>query len=88
MNSKWIKPKCNARYYKTPRRKYRQTLFDTNHSNIFFDPSPRIMAIKTKINQWYLRSELLDGKGNHKQNEKINPENGGKFLQMKQLTRD
>ena len=29
-------------------------LFDINHSNIFFDPSPRIMTIKTKINQWDL----------------------------------
>ena len=29
-------------------------LFDINHSNIFFDPPPRIMTIKTKINQWNL----------------------------------
>ena len=27
------------------------TLFDTDHSNIFFDPSPRVMEIKTKINK-------------------------------------
>ena len=26
--------------------------FDRNHSNIFFDPSPRVMEIKTKINKW------------------------------------
>ena len=25
-----------------------------NHSNIFFDPPPRIMEIKTKINKWDL----------------------------------
>ena len=30
------------------------TLFDINHSNSLFDPSPRIMIIKTKINQGYL----------------------------------
>ena len=29
-------------------------LFDINYSNILFDPPPRIMTIKTKINQWDL----------------------------------
>ena len=29
-------------------------LFHINHSNILFDPSARIMTIKTKINQWDL----------------------------------
>ena len=28
-------------------------LFDTN-CNIFFEPSPRVMKIKTKINEWDL----------------------------------
>jgi len=28
--------------------------FDINHSNIFFDPPPRVMKIKTKINKWDL----------------------------------
>ena len=27
-------------------------LFDINHSNILFDPIPRIKTIKTQINQW------------------------------------
>ena len=31
-----------------------RTLFDINHSKIFFDPSPRVMEIKTKINKWDL----------------------------------
>ena len=31
-----------------------RTLFDINHSNILFDPPPRIMTIKTQINQWDL----------------------------------
>ena len=26
-----------------------RTLFDINHSKIFFDPPPRVMEIKTKI---------------------------------------
>ena len=28
-----------------------RTLFDINHSKIFFDPPPRVMEIKTKINK-------------------------------------
>ena len=31
-----------------------KTLSDINHTNIFFDPSPIIMEIKTKGNKWDL----------------------------------
>ena len=31
-----------------------RTLFDINHSKIFFHPHPRVMEIKTKINKWDL----------------------------------
>ena len=31
-----------------------RTLFDINHSKIFFDPPPREMEIKTKTNKWDL----------------------------------
>ena len=31
-----------------------RTLFDINHSKIFFDPHPRVREIKTKINKWDL----------------------------------
>ena len=31
-----------------------RTLFDINHSKIFYDPPPRVMEIKTKINKWDL----------------------------------
>ena len=31
-----------------------RTLSDINHSKIFYDPPPRIMKIKTKINKWDL----------------------------------
>ena len=31
-----------------------RTLFDINHSKLFFDPPPRVMEIKTKINKWDL----------------------------------
>ena len=46
--------KCKTRHYKTFRGKHGKTLFDINHSNIFFDPLPRVMKIKTKINKWDL----------------------------------
>ena len=31
-----------------------RTLNDINQSNILYDPPPRVMKIKTKINKWYL----------------------------------
>ena len=31
-----------------------RTLFDINHSKIFFDPAPREMEIRTQINKWDL----------------------------------
>ena len=31
-----------------------RTLFDKNHSKIFFDPSPTVTEIRTKINKWDL----------------------------------
>ena len=31
-----------------------RTLYDIKHSKIFYDPPPREMEIKTKINQWDL----------------------------------
>ena len=31
-----------------------RTLFDINHRNIFFDPSRRVMEIKTKNKKWDL----------------------------------
>ena len=50
--SKWIKD-LNVRSdtIKLLEENIGRTLYDINHSNIFFDPSPRIMEIKTKINK-------------------------------------
>ena len=55
INSKWIKD-LNVRpdSIKLLEENIGRTLFDINHSNIFFDPPPRVMEIKTKINKWYL----------------------------------
>ena len=55
INSKWIKY-LNVRLdtIKLLEENIGRALFDINHSNIFFDPSPRVMEIKTKINKWDL----------------------------------
>ena len=46
--------KCKTRNYKTLRGKYSRILYDINHSKILYDPPPRVMEIKTKINKWDL----------------------------------
>ena len=49
-----------------------RTLDDINQSKILYDPSPRVMKIKTKANKWdliKLRS-FFHSKGNYKQGEK------------------
>ena len=53
INSKWIKD-LNVRpdNIKLLEENIGRTVFDINRSKIFFDPSPRITEIKTKINKW------------------------------------
>ena len=55
INSKWIKD-LNVRpdTIILLEENIQRTLFDINHSKIFFDPPPREMEIKTKINKWDL----------------------------------
>ena len=56
INSKWNKD-LNVRpdIIKLLEENIGRTLFEhINHSTIFFDPPPRIMRIKTKINKWDL----------------------------------
>ena len=55
INSKWIKD-LNVRpdIIKLLEKNKGRTLYDINHSKILFDPPPREMEIKTKINKWDL----------------------------------
>ena len=55
IKSKWIK-ELNVRpdTIKLLEENTGKTLFDINHSKIFFDPPPRVMEIKIKINKWDL----------------------------------
>ena len=55
VNSKWIKD-LNVRpdTIKLLEENIGRTLYDINHNKTFFDPPPRAMEIKTKINKWDL----------------------------------
>ena len=55
INSKWIKD-LNVRpdTIKLLEKSIGKTLSDINHSRILYDPHPRILEIKAKINKWGL----------------------------------
>ena len=55
INSKWIKD-LNVRpeTIKLLEENIGKTLSDINHSRILYDPAPRVMEIKAKINKWDL----------------------------------
>ena len=52
INSKWINVRPDT--IKLFEENIGRSLFDINHSKIFFDPLPRVMKIKTEINKWDL----------------------------------
>ena len=88
INSKWIKD-LNIRLdsIKLLEENIGRIHFDINHSKIFFDPPPRV--IKTKIDKW----NLIKLKNFCTTKETINkmkdnPQNGRKYLQIKQQTKD
>ena len=71
INSKWIRD-LNVRpdTIKPLEENIGRTLFDINHSKIFFDPPPRVKEIKAKINKWDLMKCKSFCKANYKQDEK------------------
>ena len=55
INSKWIKDlNISPETIKFLEEDIGRTLDDINHSKILYDPPPRIMEIKTKVNKWDL----------------------------------
>ena len=55
INSKWIKGlNVRPKTIKLLEKNIGRTLNDINQSKIFYDPPPRVMEIKTKVNQWDL----------------------------------
>jgi len=55
INSKWIEDlNIRPETIKLLEENIGKTLSDINHSNIIYDPAPRVMEIKAKINKWDL----------------------------------
>ena len=55
INSKWIKDlTVRPETVKFFEEKISRTLDDINQSKILYDPPPRVMEIKTKVNEWEL----------------------------------
>ena len=53
INSKWIKDlNIRTENIKLLEENIGRILYDINHSKTLYDPHPRIMEIKTKINKW------------------------------------
>jgi len=71
INSKWIKD-LNVRpeTIKLLEENIGKTLSDINYGRILYDPPPRVMEIKAKINKWDLIKLKSFCEGNYKQGEK------------------
>ena len=55
INSKWIKDlNIRPETIKLLEKNIGKTLSDINHNRILYDPPPRILEIKAKINKWDL----------------------------------
>ena len=55
INSKWIKDlNVRLKTIKLLEENIGRTLNDINQSRVLYDPPPRVMEIKTKLNKWGL----------------------------------
>ena len=73
INSKWIKDlSVRPETIKRLEENIGRILSDINHSKILYDPPPRVMKIKAKINKRDLvkLKKLLHNKEDYKQSEK------------------
>ena len=90
INSKWIKDlNVRAETIKLLEENIEKTLSDINHSWILYEPPPRIMEIKAKINKWDIikfKSFCTMKETISKVKKKDSIQNGRKQYQMKQLT--
>ena len=88
INSKWIQDQ-NIRIdiIKLLNENIGRTLSATNYSNIFFDPPLRVMKLKSKVSKWDLiKLKSLCTAEDIINKREENPQNGGQYLQMRQLT--
>ena len=80
INTKWIKD-LNVRpeTIKFLEENIGRTLGDINQSKILYDPPPRVMEIKTKVNKWALIKLIRFFTAKETTNKgKDNPQNGRK----------
>ena len=55
INSKWVKDfSVRPETMKLLEKNIGRTLYDINQSKILYDPPPKAMEIKTKVNKWDL----------------------------------
>ena len=82
--------KCKSDTIKLSEENTGRTLFDRNCSKIFLDPQTKVMKINTNINKEDLikLKNFCTAKETINKTKKDNSQNGRKYLQMKQLTRD
>ena len=90
INSKWIKD-LNVRpeIIKLLEENIGKTLSNINHSRILYDPPPRGMEIKTKVNKWdliKLKSFCIAKETISK--VKRQPSEWEKIIQTKELTKN
>ena len=85
INSRWIKDlTVRPDTIKLLEENIGRTLFDINCSNIFFNLSPRVMEIKTKISKWDLtKLKSFCTAKERKTKREDNPQNGRKYMQMR-----
>ena len=71
-NSKWIKDvNVRSETIKLLEEDIGRTLDDINQSKILYDPPPKVMEIKTKVNKWDLiKLQSICTAKNYKQGEK------------------
>ena len=81
INSKWIKD-LNVRpgAIKLLQENLGRTLDDINQSKILYDPPPRVMEVKMKVNKWDLikLTSFCTAKETISKVKKDNPQNGRK----------